>query len=217
MTQLRFFPARALRSALRRVQSAYIDGQLRRAGLGRARAIHTFTSRTELEALFQIARSLEANATIVEIGSYLGASTCYLAAGVQPQGGRIVCIDTWENQTMPDGVRDTYKEFSDHLRPVSNMIETVRARSDALRPDHLPASIDLAFIDGDHSYAASAGDFSLVCDRVKSGGTVVFHDTEHFQGPSRVLGEALARGEWKLGGRVENLAWIQKSPFAKND
>lgn len=217
MTHERFLPVRALRSTHRRMQSAYINYQMRRAGLGHARNIHTFTTRAELETLFYLARSAGTNATIVEIGSYLGASTCFLAAGLRPNGGRIICIDTWENQTMPEGVRDTFKEFSENLKPLCNLIATIRDRSDALGPDRLPEAIDLAFIDGDHSYAAAAKDFRLVSDRVRLGGTIVFHDTESFQGPSRVFGEALASGLWKIGGRVENLAWVLKASFARND
>lgn len=213
MIKERFLPVRALRSAHRRLQSAYIDHQMRQAGLGHARHIHTFTTREELETLFYLARSAGPNATIVEIGSYLGASTCYLAGGLRPNGGKIICIDTWENQTMPDGVRDTFKEFADHLKPVWNLISPIRARSDSLVPDQLPNAIDLAFIDGDHSYTAAAKDFLLLCDRIKSGGTIAFHDTEHFQGPSRVLGDALTTGRWKLGGRTRNLAWIQQDEF----
>ena len=49
----------------------------------------------------------------VEIGSYLGSSSCFLAAAASEiRGGtKVHCVDTWKNEGMTEGQRDTWSEF----------------------------------------------------------------------------------------------------------
>ena len=55
-----------------------------------------FTHLTERERLllYETSRALPDNAVVVETGSYLGASTCFLAAGAQLNNGRVYAVDT---------------------------------------------------------------------------------------------------------------------------
>src|SRR5215472_1171352 len=116
------FKVRAFGKAGRALNWYTTGGRMRallgRAGLSHARAIHTFTTREELAALADLALCVPAGGRILEIGSYLGASTCYLAAGALGRNVSITCIDTWQNENMPDGVRDTLGEFRRNLAPV---------------------------------------------------------------------------------------------------
>ncbi len=187
------------------------------AGVGHAAEIPTFTKPHELEGLLRLAQAVPAGGTVLEIGSYLGASTCYLAAGLWGRGGRIVCVDTWRNETMPEGLDDTWATFERNTSAVAGMLETRRQRSSELSNAGLERGVDLAFLDGDHGYRVTRGDFDLVEPLVAEGGVVAFHDARYFQGVSRVLGEVLATGDWRLEGCCENLSWVRRAGFANMD
>jgi predicted O-methyltransferase YrrM len=47
----------------------------------------------------------------VEIGSYLGASASFIAAGIDDDTAILFCADTGTIDALPDGVRDTYHPF----------------------------------------------------------------------------------------------------------
>jgi predicted O-methyltransferase YrrM len=92
--------------------SEYIRFQLK----GHSDAWNIFTHLTSQERmmLYYFARHLEAESIICEIGSYLGASASFLAAGASEVIGKPVavhCIDTWDNKGMTEGPRNTWNEF----------------------------------------------------------------------------------------------------------
>ena len=188
------------------------DREMGVRGIGHARDIPSWTGPTELRALHHLAASAPPNANVVEIGSYLGASSCYLAAGIAPGGGRLYCVDTWNNETMPDGERDTFAEFTHNTRPVAGLITPVRKRSEALRDGDVALPIHLAFIDGAHDYDAVQRDFEIVARWLAPDGVIAFHDfgDDNFPGVTRVVGEALASGQWIQRGVVRTLAWISR-------
>jgi predicted O-methyltransferase YrrM len=197
-----------------KVDDYVIERQLRKLGVGHARRIRTHTTREELHALFRLARQCPPGANALEIGSYLGASTCYIAAGLAQHGGRLFCADTWLNETMSEVARDTFAQFSANTEPLSRWIITIRKRSEDLVAGDVRASLDLVFIDGDHSYAAANADFRFAARLLSDGGVIAFHDARYFPGVSRVVGEALASGHWRLAGCVYNLCWVQRAPEA---
>jgi predicted O-methyltransferase YrrM len=177
------------------------------AAVSDASKIHTHMTARELQTLYGLAGEAQ---RVLEIGSYVGASSCYLAAALAMHDGHLYCVDTWANETMPDGERNTFDEFTANTRGVASTITTIRKRSDEIAATDFPLPFDLVFIDADHSYAAVKGDFAKVRDWVRDGRTVAFHDTTYFEGVSRVLGEILATGQWQLAGNVDSLTWLHK-------
>ncbi|MEO6002496.1 MAG: class I SAM-dependent methyltransferase [Opitutus sp.] len=206
---------RAAQSINRRVQKAAISRHLRKRNLGTANDIPTFTKPEELEALFMLAERCGVNARALEIGSYLGASTCYIVAGLSGPAAKVVCIDTWQNETMPDGERDTLSIFQKNLGPVLDHISIIRKASDTVSPADVPGEFELIFIDGDHTYGHVKNDFVLASRLLSSNGTLAFHDALFFEGVSKVLGEALASGKWQFEGSVRNLIWLRRANFNK--
>lgn len=186
------------------------EQRMRQRGLAHARTITSWTGPVELRALYHLAAAVPPNASALEIGSYLGASSCYLAAGLAERDGRLYCVDTWRNETMPDGDRDTFGEFTANVRAVADRITTLRKRSDELVAADVAAPIHLAFIDGDHGYGAVGRDFEIVAGMIAPGGVIAFHDfgDPQFPGVTRVVGEALASGKWIQRGFVRTLVWI---------
>lgn len=173
--------------------------------------IPTWTSSAELMALCELASSCRQDAVALEIGSYLGASSCYIAAGLEGRSGRLFCVDTWQNETMPEGPRDTFEQFRSNIEPFAELITPVRKRSDALTIDDVPGPLDFVFIDGDHAYEAVAADFAAVSRRVADHAVVAFHDAANrdYPGVDRVIADAMSSGEWALEGVVESLAWLR--------
>ncbi|HVS35914.1 MAG TPA: class I SAM-dependent methyltransferase [Gemmataceae bacterium] len=169
---------------------------------------------SELATLYNLAMWCPPGARVLEIGSYLGASTCYLGAALAHRGGTLTCVDTWQNQTMPEGERDTYGEFLRNVAPIHDRLTLVRKRAEDLTPADIPGPYDLVFLDGDHSYAATRRDFDLVRERVAGDGVVAFHDCAEWEGVSHVIGEALACGQWALVGKVDNLMWMRRANWS---
>jgi predicted O-methyltransferase YrrM len=197
---------------------AQVDQHFKReSGIPHVDSIRTDTDRTELMALYHLASSCPPEATALEIGSYLGASSCYLVAGLSKINGHLYCVDTWRNETMPEGARDTYAEFLMNTKRVHQWITPIRKRSSEVTVKDIPAPIHLAFIDGDHCYDAVKHDFTMVKDRLATDGIIAFHDFGYvdFEGVSRVLGEALASGEWMMEGMIGNLAWITPARWTR--
>jgi predicted O-methyltransferase YrrM len=148
---------------------------------------------------------------MLEIGSHLGASARYLAAGAATRGGRLYCIDTWQNQTMPEGEQDTYAAFTANVAAVAEWIVPVRKASEDVTQGDIPEPVHLAFIDGDHAYEAVRRDIDLVLPLMTDDPVIAFHDTTTYPGVARCLGEMLTSGKWKLGGHVQTLGWIVRA------
>jgi predicted O-methyltransferase YrrM len=109
---------------------------------------------------------LTAGKHVLEIGSYLGYSTVWMALN----GATVVAVD-------PHEWMDSRLEYEANLRRYNiTRIETIYALSqDAV--GMLPrGAFDAAFIDGDHSYENATFDLRLARDVVRSGGWILAHD-----------------------------------------
>ena len=150
--------------------------------------IFTHLTKKERLLLYKLALSLPKRAICVEIGSYLGASALFLASGMKEREGNVYCIDTWKNEGMSEGERDTFDEFLKNTRPLKDFITPLRGYSiDVART--FDKGIDLIFIDGDHSYEAVKSDIKAWLSKVKNGGIVVFHDIGWAEGVKRAVKE----------------------------
>lgn len=190
-----------------------IERQLRKMGVGHANRIFTHTKLSELHALYKLTQGCPNSAKVLEIGSYLGASTCYVAVGVAQKNGVVYCVDTWMNETMPEGERDTFAEFQRNTKPIEPWLQIIRRRSELLVDEDFKKPLDFIFIDGNHSYGSVRADFQRVSRWLSVDGVIAFHDFYYYQGVSQVIGEALANGLWVLSGCVENLCWIKRAPY----
>ena len=188
----------------------YHQRELKKLSLSSAKQIHTHMTIRELNTLYDLATACGKSASVLEIGSYLGASSCYLAAALAHQDGHLFCVDTWENQTMPEGEYDTFGEFNNNTKALVQYISSIKKNSRDLVEADIKHPLNLVFIDGDHSYAAVKNDYEKVAPWIVDGGVLAFHDSIHFEGVSRTIGEALASGGWQLNGHVDNLLWLRK-------
>lgn len=191
--------------------------RLQVASIPSADEIFTYTNRRELRALYNLASTRSQGAIALEIGSHLGASSCYIAAGLAQVNGHLFCVDTWHNETMPEGEQDTFTDFQKNTEGVKRQITPLRKRSDEISNQDVKIPINFVFIDGDHSYESVKSDFDLVQPWLAKDGIIAFHDFSNpdYEGVTRVIGEALTSGNWMIAGYVDTLVWIKPAKWNK--
>ena len=142
------------------------------------------------------------NGIIVEIGSYLGSSSCFLAAGLQNNdNSTLYCIDTWGNHCMiydeDDNKdnnlveKDTYAEFLKNTNKYKKKIKTLRGWSFEVVKhfEENGIKIDMLFIDGDHDYEGVKKDWEDYSKHLNKNAIIVFHDTGWATGVRKVINE----------------------------
>jgi len=200
-----------LDSASRRLDFFLLHRSMKMSGVNNVDSIPTYTTKRELRALYLLASECPPGAVALEVGSYLGISCCYLAAGIMHAEGRLICVDTWQNETMPEGLRDTFAMFKANITGVQHLVTAIQKKSADLTEEDFPGPLHFVFLDGDHSYEGVNGDFHKVAPHIVENGVLAFHDAIAFSGVSRTIGEALESGEWQLSGLVDNLLWLTKA------
>jgi len=119
---------------------------------------------SSLHLLYGLVRTIVPN-VVVEIGSARGMSTCALALACRQNAtGKVYAIDPHKSNAWSDG--GTSNETYDFLRErlsrykLERWCEVLKMTSaEAFR--NWSQSIDLIFIDGDHSYEGVKTDFEL--------------------------------------------------------
>ncbi len=139
--------------------------------------------------LYQSARDLTSGSVIAEIGSYLGASACFLASGGWNRISKLYCIDTWENDAMSEGPRKTFDAFLRNTSVFKDIIALKGRSTDVAKL--IVGPVDLLFIDGDHSYQAVIADLKTYLPKVKVGGLLILHDWGWAEGVQRAVGEII--------------------------
>jgi MMP 1-O-methyltransferase len=175
---------------------------------------------SEGELLYTLARRCTGAGSIVEIGSWKGRSTTWLAYGskcgsgvpvhaVDPHTGspnlqRLFGPDIW-----------TYDAFLENIAAASIadiVIPHVQTSADAAAAITEP--VELVFIDGDHRYEHVRQDAALWLPKIVAGGFIAFHDTDASDfvgpGPKRVVDELLRRSSHLTDpGVVDSIAYAR--------
>jgi predicted O-methyltransferase YrrM len=183
-----------------------------------AEAARGFMPPAEGEALFATAAAYAGVGPILEVGTYCGKSTIYLAAAAEQTGQVVLTVDHhrgseelqpgWEyhDAELVDpavGLMDTLPWFRSTLA-VTGLEEHVIAivgRSAAVaRLWHEP--LGMLFIDGGHSDAAATADYEGWAPRISLRGALAIHDVfpdpaDGGQAPYRVYLRAMASGAFK--------------------
>jgi len=170
--------------------------------------IFTHLTKEEKLLLYNLASKVR-DGYALEIGSYLGASACFISAGLKGSS-KLICVDTWKNDAMSEGPRDTYEEFVKNTKNFSEKIIMVRGFSFNVVEDvkRITNAIDLLFIDGDHSYQAVKKDVELYFPLLKKGGAIIFHDIGWAEGVKKVVEEI--KPYLENYGSLPNMFWGYK-------
>ncbi|MGI9120551.1 MAG: class I SAM-dependent methyltransferase [Acidimicrobiales bacterium] len=149
-----------------------------------ATAIEGWLPPAEAEALFTLARSARSGTAIVEIGSYLGKSTVFLAAGARLSGAHVYAVDphtgdrSFVERLGLSGI-DTAPAFRANLSHagVSDQVTPmVTTSAEAARAWEQGRCISLLFVDGWHSTEAVIEDARSWAPHLADDAVVVFDD-----------------------------------------
>jgi predicted O-methyltransferase YrrM len=143
--------------------------------------------------LFRLAAEADPGGSIVEIGSWHGRSTIWLAAGASAgRGARVVAIDPHTGTALRGEGESTEPALRSNLEQagLSEHVEIVVATSSEAAADWADP-VSLLWIDGDHSYESARQDFTLWAPHLLPDAIVALHDTFVMPGPERVVRELM--------------------------
>lgn len=170
------------------------------------------------EVLARLASSVNRSDAIVEIGSYKGKSTCYLAYGAGFLGPRVYAVDPWDLPGNPMGkhrysdpsVRQAFRAnvikmgYEDRITEVQEFSLNAVSRWNEIGSGR---RVGMLYIDGDHSAEAVRNDFLAWLPNLAYGrAIIVFDDLDTPKNPGvRVVVDELRdtfRWDYTKNGRL---------------
>jgi hypothetical protein len=172
--------------------------------------------------LLSLATHWPTDGDVVEVGSFMGRSTCFLACGCANAGkGKVIAVDHFKGSPehqkgglheMPVVVEtgSTYPAFIEYInrKGLSNFVTPIVGDSHEIGKKW-DGKARMLFIDGDHSYAGTSGDFEAWSPHVVPNGLICFHDyhNAHFMdGVTKFIDEEISnRPDMKFIYRTNTL------------
>lgn len=133
--------------------------------------------------------------TIVEIGVNKGETTVALCEAASKTGGKVHGFDLWDTHGLFDqfGQSGSKKLVETKLKKYGlnnytlTTINTFDKKFPSVVKDTVEGKIDIAFIDGCHSYKGCLNDLQAVWPLVSDIGVIVFHDTQRIDGCREIV------------------------------
>lgn len=176
------------------------------------------TTLWESKLLYTLACRREAAGVVVEIGSFLGRSTIFLASGSKrARQQKVYAIDPHQGAPVINKKFSgpTYQRFLRNIEQsrVADMVVPIPQTSDKAFEDWRQP-IRLLFIDGDHSYQAVRRDLKQWGQFVVDKGVIAVHDALNpGVGPPRAIVEViLAEKKFSQLGVIDSVFFAIKSP-----
>lgn len=169
-------------------------------------------NKEEKKFLKDMVKLLPDKCEVVEIGSWTGGSSEVLAKALVGKGG-LTCVDLWdyhEGHCHPSLHKmalklggDIFSLFKDRVKGYN--VISIKGRSDDVSDGFEDDSLDMVFLDGDHSYEGVKSDIEHWLPKIKQGGVMCGHDygreeygvTEAVNEKFTVV-ELPARSMWKV-------------------
>ncbi|MEM4318734.1 MAG: class I SAM-dependent methyltransferase [Candidatus Pacearchaeota archaeon] len=185
--------------------------------------VEGWLSDNEGELLYNLAKNCKGKGVIVEIGSWKGKSTIWLAKG--SQAGPKVPVYAIDPHTGSSEHKKafrkvwTFEEFKRNIRRVKVddiVVPIVKTSKEAAKDFDKP--IELIFIDGAHEYEFVKKDFELWFPKVVDGGVMAFHDTIAWPGPRAVVDKFVYKSRYfKSVKFIDSITFAQKGKNSLSD
>ena len=130
----------------------------------KAEKIQGWMTRAELEWLYEKAKDMQ---SVVEIGSFKGRSTYVLASACNGDSGKVYAVDPFTGAATPEAGKSTFEDFIKNCGHFKNLTVLKKMSQEAATSEHVPADVDMVFLDGDHSYEAVMEDLETWTPRAK--------------------------------------------------
>lgn len=169
--------------------------------------------------LAHLAALVPPDLAIVEIGAYLGKSTCYLAAGAALGGGaKVYAIDLWDlGRDKLLNRKGVYLDFERQAASAGLSDRIVPVKGDSVSIARIwNRPIGLLWIDGCHTFEAVTADYEAWHRHVVSDGWIAFHDygRKKWPGVKRCVDEiVIPSGLWR-DFRVHGSVWSARRKTA---
>lgn len=141
----------------------------------------------QLLAIYDLVSRWPGRGDTVELGSWVGLTTCYLATATKVHGsGRVYAVDTFTG-TKEGGGRyaavekyggSTLRAFREQIEKagVADVVEPLVGMTQDVAERYPGRPIRVLLIDADHSFDGVQGDFRRWAPLVEPGGLIIFHD-----------------------------------------
>ena len=147
----------------------------------------------DTQVLIEMAKNMPPNGKYAETGSYLGCSALIVAHF--SNAATVWAHDIWVNEWSdlkgdpPPEVKDYFYEFYKAVKNnnMENRIIPIRGDSVYTLGIHDDESIDLIFVDGDHSYEGCFNDITKAWPKLKKGGAMLVHDCVRESNPLKAV------------------------------
>ncbi len=140
--------------------------------------------------------------TIVELGAYVGDSTEIFSKFFK----KVISIDTWTDWIDEKTGKNYFKypmveiekQYDERIQSLDNVVK-IKADSHETSDRYEDQSLDMVYIDADHSYEAVKKDILMWYLKVKIGGIISGHDFDDkkFSGCTKAIKELLGEPEFR--------------------
>ena len=194
-------------------------------------SVKGFIDHNEGICLYNYALNSSKKGPILEIGSYCGKSTIYLATAAKENNGCIYSVDHhtgseenqvgWEYHDIElfdeeTGRINSFPEFMRNLRK-ANLLDTVVpiVSDSSLVSRYWKIPLSMVFIDGGHTMEAALNDFNNWKDKIIKGGILAIHDVfpnpdDGGRPPYEIYRKALSEESFKEVEAVKSLRVLEK-------
>ena len=194
-------------------------------------SVKGFIDHNEGICLYNHALKSSKKGPILQIGSYCGKSTIYLATAAKEYNGCVYSVDHhtgseenqvgWEYHDIElfdeeTGRINSFPEFMRNLRKANLLDTVVPVVSDSsLVSRYWKIPLSMVFIDGGHTMEAALNDFNNWKDKIIKGGILAIHDVfpnpdDGGRPPYEIYRKALSEENFKEVEAVKSLRVLEK-------
>ena len=172
-----------------------------------------------------IVREFPNNSHFVEVGSWKGQSSSFMAVEIHNSNKNIKfdCVDTWTGSITEDCHQNDefvkngtlYDKFLSNIKRVSHIITPVVGDSVQVAEKYEDNSLDFVFIDADHRYENVKADIEAWINKVKNNGIIAGHDYGWCQDVRDAVHDTLGQGEGEFTDRYGKAYKSYQDPWGE--